>query len=316
MTIKRTFHSLEDITSQFNRLISSLEKLLKTIRPRSNVKNTRLGKIRRDLDKILELETPEITKLLEIIIKLNQINVIFDSSIEFKNEDIIRLIEGEYDLLNDDKVKSHDYVFEFITGARFALANEGSEKVSLSGRGDIKIGDDIAVECKNIRSLNNLVKNVDKGKYQIEKRVTNGEIKFGFIALDISNIFPTEKAQEFLQRIFDGFYSNHAKLKEFQRFDQEIVDSVLEDKNFQNIIQSYIMHEAETALYSALSLRYNMGGATLGIIFQVNKCFLIEGDEQYIPLPIRGMTYIINSRLSKDLQNNAAKYINLLAVGF
>ena len=53
MSLKRTFHSLEDITSRFDRLISSLEKLLKEIRPRSNVKNTRIGKIRRDLDKLL-----------------------------------------------------------------------------------------------------------------------------------------------------------------------------------------------------------------------------------------------------------------------
>ena len=215
---------------------------------------------------------------------------------------------------------SHDYVFEFITGVRFALANEESKKVSLSGRGDIKVGEDIAIECKNIRSLNNLVKNVDKGKCQIEKRVANAEVKFGFIALDISNIFPMEKAQEFLQKIFEEFYSNHAKLKEFQRFDQEVVDSVLEDKNFQNIIQSYIMHEAEAEaeaeLYSALPLRYNMGSVTLGIIFQVNKCFLIEEGEQYIPLPIRGMTYILNSSLSKDSQNDVAKYINRLAVGF
>lgn len=316
MSLKRTLHSLEEITRRFDSLISSLEKLLKAIRPRSNVKNTRIGKIRRDLDKLLELETPEMTKLLEITIKLNQINVIFDSGIEFKNEDIIRLIEGEYDLLNDDKVKSHDYVFEFITGVRFALANEESNRVSLSGRGDIKVGEDIAIECKNIRSLNNLVKNVDKGKCQIEKRVTNAEVKFGFIALDISNIFPMEKAQEFLQKIFEEFYSNHAKLKEFQRFDQEVIDSVLEDKNFQNIIQSYIMHEAEAALYSALPLTYNMGSVTLGIIFQVNKCFLIEEDEQYIPLPIRGMTYILNSSLSKDSQNDVAKYINRLAVGF
>ncbi|MCU1736895.1 MULTISPECIES: hypothetical protein [unclassified Pseudomonas] len=260
MSFKKTLHNLEDITSGFDRLIGNLEILLKEIRPRTNVKNTRIGHIRRDLDKIFELDIPEMTKLFEIIIKLNQLNVVFDNKIEFNKEDAIRLVEGKYDLINDDKVQSHDFVFEFLMGARFALANGGSNKVSLSGQGDITVEGEIAVECKNIRSLNNLVKNVDKAKDQIEERATKGEVKFGIIALDISNVYPMEKAQEFIQRIFEGFYRNHAKVKEFQRFDQDIIDSVLEDRNLQNIIQSYIMHEAESALYSALPLRYNMGG--------------------------------------------------------
>jgi len=316
MSFKRTSHNLEDLISKFDRLILSLERALKKIRPRSNVKNTRIGKIRRDLDRVLELEAVEQKKLFEIVIKLNQINVVFDSAIEFKSDDIIRLIEGEYDLLNDDQIKSHDYVFEFVTGVRFALATEGAQKVSLSGRGDVKVGEDIAIECKNIRSLNNLVKNVDKGKLQIEKRVASGEVGFGFIALDVSNIFPESKAQEFINKTFDEFYKNHARLKEFQCFDQEVIDSVLEDKNFQKIIQSYIMHEAETALYSALPLRYDMGGATLAIIFQVNKCFLIEDRGQHIPLPIRGMTYLVNGKLSGDSRSNVENYIKRLAVGF
>ena len=316
MSLKKTLHKLEDIISGFDRLIGNLEGLLKGIRPRTNVKNTRIGHIRRDLDKVFELDIPEMTKLFEIVIKLNQLNIVFDSKIEFNKEDIIRLVEGKYDLINDDKVQSHDFVFEFLTGARFALANVGSKKVSLSGQGDITVGGEIAIECKNIRSINNLVKNVGKAKDQIEERAAKGEVRFGFIALDISNVYPMEKTQEFLQRIFEDFYKNHAKIKNFQRFDQGVIDSVLEDGNFQKIIQSYIMHEAESALYSALPLSYNMGRVTLGIIFQVNKCFVVSDGERYVPVPIRGMSYILNDGLSEDTSTNVKKYIHSLAVGF
>lgn len=316
MSFRRTPHQLDNITTIFDKFIGNLEDLLKKIRPRTNVKNTRIGRIRRDLDRILELDTPEMTKLFEIVIKLNQLNVIFDNDIRFNDEDIIRLVEGDYDLINDDKIKTHDYVFEFLMGVRFALANDNGRNVSLSGQGDITIGGEIAIECKNIRSASNLLKNVDKAKKQIEERVTRNEVQYGFIALDISNIFPTEKSQDFLQKIFEDFYNNHAKLKEFQRFDQNIVDSVLEDRNFQKIIQSYIMHEAETALYSALPFRYKMGSVTLGVTFQVNKCFVISDSGLDIPLPIRGMTYKLNDRLSKDSHDKIEQYIQRLAVGF
>lgn len=316
MNLKKTLHNLGNITSEFDRLIGRLASLLKEIRPRTNVNNTRIGHIRRDIDKAFELGIPEMTKLFEIVIKLNQLNVVFDKNIEFNKEDVIRIVEGKYDLINDDKVQSHDFVFEFLMGARFALANSGSSKVSLSGQGDVTVGEELAVECKNIRSLNNLVKNVDKAKYQIEGRVAKGEVKFGIIALDISNIYPMEKAQEFLQRVFEDFYRSHVKVNEFQRFDQSVVDSVLEDRNFQNIIQSYIMHEAESALYSALPLRYSMGEVVLGVIFQINKCFVISDSERYIPIPIRGMTYLLNDRLSESSHKKIKEYIHSLAVGF
>lgn len=316
MSSINTTHSLDNLISDFDKLISNLEQQLKVIRPRANVKNTRIGHIRRDLDKIFELDIIEMTKLFEVVIKLNQLNIIFDKKIEFNKEDVVKFIEGKYELLSDDEVQSNDFVFEFVMGARFALAGGTSKKVSLAGQGDVTVGGEIAVECKNIRGLNNLVKNVDKARDQIEKRVAKGDIKFGFIALDISNIFPMEKAQDFIQEMFEDFYQNHSKLKEFQSFDQDVIDSVLEDRNFQNIVQSYIMHEAETALYSALPLRYDTRENVIGILFQVNKCFVVQYSEQYVPIPIRGMTYLLNPRLPENVSTNVKNYIHSLAVGF
>jgi len=316
MSFKNTIHNLDDLICDFDRLIFNLEKILNVIRPSTNIKNTRIGHIRRDLDKIFELDILKMTKLLEIVIKLNQLNIIFDNKIEFNKNDVLRLIEGKYDLSSDDEIKSHDFVFEFLMGARFSLASGDSKKVSLAGQGDVTVGEEIAVECKNIRGLNNLVKNVDKAKKQVETRVAKNEVKYGFIALDISNIFPTEKTQSFIQSVFENFYQNHAKLKVFQRFDQSVIDSVLEDRNFQKLAQSYIMHEADTALYSALPLRYDMGKQVFGIMFQVNRCFFIQYNEQYIPIPTRGMTYLLNSRLPEKSYKIIQDYIHSLAVGF
>ncbi|MHC0520547.1 hypothetical protein [Vibrio harveyi] len=316
MSTVKTSHNLVGLIDEFDLLISNLEEWLKKVRPRTNVLNTRFGHLRRDLDSFFELEPLEMAKLSEIIIKLNQLNVIFDNGIKFNEEDILKFIEGKYDLANDDKEKYHDFVFEFLMGVRFVLALRESGRVSLSGQGDVTIANEIAIECKNIRSAKNLVKNVDKAKDQIEKRVTKEEAKFGFIALDISNIFPMEKAQNFVQEMFDTFAENHAKLKTFQRFDQSIIDSVLDDRNFQNLIQSYIMHEAETSLYSALPLRYAMGNSVFGIMFQVNKCFVITYEEQYVPIPTRGMTYLLNPALTDKSYKRVQQFIHGLAVGF
>lgn len=316
MSTVKTSHNIDELIIEFDRLISNIEKWLKKIRPRTNVMNTRFGNLRRDLENILELKPVEMAKLLEIVIKHNQLNVIFDNGIDFNDDDILKIIEGKYDLSQDEKEKYHDFVFEFVMGVRFVLAISDSDKVNLSGRGDVTIGNNIAIECKNIRSLKNLVKNVDKAKDQIEKRVAMNEVKFGFVALDISNIFPMEKAQSFVQRIFEVFAQNHARLKDFQRFDQSVIDSVLEDVNFQKLIQSYIMHEAETSLYSALSLRYAMGSCVFGIIFQINQCFVVKYEGLYLPVPTRGMTYILNTDLSGEGYKKVQEYIHGLAVGF
>lgn len=316
MSTVQTSHSIDDLISEFDRLILNLAQWLKKIRPRTNVMNTRFGHLRRELNNILELEPLEMGKLFEIVIKLNQLNIIFDKGIEFNEDDILRFIEGKYDLSQDDKEKYHDFVFEFIMGVRFVLVVSDSNKVNLSGQGDVTINNEIAIECKNIRSLKNLVKNVDKAKDQIEKRAAKNEVKYGFIALDISNIFPMEKAQNFVQRMFGEFAQNHAKLKEFQRFDQSVIDCVLDDKNFQDLIQSYIMHEAESLLYSALSLRYVMGNSVFGIMYQVNKCFVVQYEGLWLPIPTRGMTYILNSGLSENGYQKVERFIHRLAVGF
>ncbi|ENO1794304.1 MULTISPECIES: hypothetical protein [Vibrio] len=316
MSSVKTSHSVDDLITEFDRLILNFEQWLKKIRPRTNVMNTRFGHLRRELDKFFDLEPIEMAKLSEIILKLNQLNVIFDNGIDFNEEDILRFIEGRYDLASDDKEKYHDFVFEFLMGVRFVLATLDSDKVSLSGQGDVTINDSIAIECKNIRSLNNLVKNVDKAKSQVEKRVAQNEVNFGFIALDISNIFPMEKVQSYLQNMFEEFAENHDKLKKFQQFDQSVVDSVLDDINFQQLVQSYIMHQAETSLYSALSLRYSMGSSVYGIMFQVNKCFVVQYEDLYLPIPTRGMTYILNPRLPEKASSVVQGYIHKLAVGF
>lgn len=113
MTSINTTHSLENLISSFDSLISNLQKLLKENSPRTNVNNTRIGHIRRDLNKVFELDVPEMTKLFELVIKLNQLNVIFDKEIEFNNKDLIKLVEGKYDLLTDDEIKSHDFLLSF-----------------------------------------------------------------------------------------------------------------------------------------------------------------------------------------------------------
>jgi len=314
VSVVQSSHSIDVLKKEFDELLEYLASLLKKENSNTNILNTKLGSIRKDLDDFENLSSYDQTKLVEIVIKYNQVNHIFNNDIDFNAKDLLKIIKGKHEYNLDSNAQYNDFIFEISMATRFLLSTQSNAHINLDGDCDV-IVDNMAIECKYIHSRKNLMKNISKAKEQIEKRVRDEQAKFGLIALDLTHICPIDKINAFVKSTFNLFAPNHEKIILKQRMDKGVVESVIDDKNFSKIIQSYVMHEVETALYSELKFDYDMGERTLGIIFQINNSFCVEYKGQIVPIPGRGLTYRLNSRLSKDHYIMIEEYVHKLAVG-
>lgn len=309
-------HELSQVKGQFDILLSNLAEVLKEVRPRTNILNTKLGKIKKDLENIEQLDKYATAKVSEIVVKFNAINYIFENNIEFNKKDLVKIIEGKHNYELDSNEGYNDSFFELSMALRFLLASkETKPRINLDGECDIIVNDKLAIECKYIHSLSNIVKNIKKANNQIDKRIQNGQAKIGFIALDLSHICPRDKVQEFAEYTFNRFLENYQYLEKKRKMSGDILGQVLVDNNFNKIISCYIMSEIETALYGELGFSYDMGPNTSAIIFQSINSFCFEHEGRIRPITSRGMTYFLNRNLSHESTNTVKTYIHSLAVG-
>lgn len=316
MSEVKTSNSLDDIKSNFDILLNNLKKVLDEVRPRTNIYNTKLGKIKKDLSEIEKLDAESMAKVSELVSKYNSINAIFSENIEFNKNDFVKIIEGKADYAIDSNESYNDYFFELSMATRFFEAfRDENVKINLNGVCDVIVNDSIAIECKYIHSISNTMKNIKKAKKQIEKRVEDGQAQIGFIALDLSHICPRGKVNEFAKFTFDRFVENYETLEKRGQIKDININKILRDNNFSKLISSYIMHEIETALYSELGFSYDLGKDVLAIIFQTMNSFAFEYQDKVQPLVTRGMTYFINQNLNEDRYLEVRKLIHTLAVG-
>lgn len=314
----KTSHNIEVAQADFDRLLENLAKILKEVRPRANILNTKLGKVRKDLSNIDKLDNDSLAKVTEITVKYNAINNLFLHNVDYSKKDLAKIIEGKSNYEQDSNEGYNDYFFELSMGVRFLLAfknKDANTKINLDGVCDVIVNDSIAIECKYIHSASNLVKNIQKAKNQIEQRVSDGQAKLGFIALDLSNICPRERVKEFANYTLNRFIENYEILKSKGHIQGDILEQILKDNNFYKIISNYIMVEVETSLYSELGFSYEMGSNTKAIIFQSINSFAFEYKGTVRPITTRGMTYFLNTHLSNDEALNIQKMIHSLAVG-
>jgi hypothetical protein len=295
---------------------------IKEVRPRTNILNTKLGKIKHDLSDIENQDNDSLAKIIEIVIKYNSINNIFTHNITYNKNDLIKIIEGKPDYAQDSNEGYNDHFFELSMAVRFLLSLKNSDKnsnakINLDGVCDIIINDLIAIECKYIHSTSNIIKNIQKAKNQIDKRIADNQAKYGFIALDLSHICPKEKFKEFANYTLNKFIESYEILRTKGHIQGGILKNILDDRNFLKIISSYIMMVVETTLYSELGFSYDLGGNVIAIIFQSNNSFVFEYKDEVYPVPTRGMTYFLNPKLR--LTNNKVveieRFIHSLAVG-
>jgi hypothetical protein len=309
-------HSMDSVKGEFHLLLENLDGVLKRNRPRTKILSTRLGKLQKELESFHDRDRASQAKIADMVMKYNFINKLFGSKIEYKEEDLVKVIEGSLDFSEDSNERYNDTIFELSMGIRFLLSQGGdNHRINLRGTCDVVINDSIAIECKCIHSAANMLKNIKKANEQINQRVADKEAKCGFIALDLSNIFPRDKVLIFAERTFNRFARNYEHLQNLGREFADPLGGVLKDKNLHNIISGAIMHEVETTFHSEVREPYGMGPNTLAIIIQSSNTFCFARNGQAAPMPTRGMTYVFNPGLSSELKLKVKQMLHNLAVG-
>jgi hypothetical protein len=108
-------------------------------------------------------------------------------------EQVKKVISGQELRANVEKDQARDFLFELSTAARFLRAGYS---VSLSGVCDIVVdlpdGTLLFVECKRVKSIKKLSKNMKTAAQQLDKRIKNsGSYKnIGIIAVNITDLLP------------------------------------------------------------------------------------------------------------------------------
>lgn len=309
--------SLEIIELKFDKLLNYISDILKEVRPRTNILNTRLGKIKKKLSNIGNLDVQSISEITMMVSKYNSIIELFEGNIKYEKNNLIKLIEGGDNYSQDSNEKYNDCLFELSMGVRFAKAFKGyAAKINMDGDCDVIIEDTIAIECKYIHSTSGILNNVRKAKKQIEKRVSDGQAKFGLIAIDLSNVVSKDKINEFIKFTFDRYIENYKLLSDKGVLKGDVVENVMTDRNLPKIIQTYISSEVETVFYSNVGFDYDFGNDVRGILFQAMNSYPFECNSIIKPVVMRGMNYFIDKKLNDDEYSFVKKLIHQLAVGF
>ncbi|SEL57572.1 hypothetical protein [Acinetobacter sp. DSM 11652] len=321
-----TEFSFENLVESYNQLLTNIQLFLQKNQKNLQVSSTKLGTYKKKLENILELDNEEIANLIGIVNKYLQLNFFLQDdtpNLKFNKEDFIKAIKGQ-SVLQDTDETYNNFFFELSLGSRFIKKYKTSIEINLDSICDIIIDNKIAIECKYIHSEKKISDNISYAIDQINKRIESNLAEFGFIAIDLSHIIDKNKIRRFAKGIFNDFLSNYETLEEKSCFSYDIKEngienSLLKDKNFIQIIQSYINHELEKVFYSSLEnkilSKINNNQSIKAVIFQINESFCFENNSQLFPIPMRAMNYYINQSQSEEEYKLTQQYLHTLAVG-
>ncbi|WP_064435757.1 hypothetical protein [Pseudoalteromonas neustonica] len=309
-----TFESLKE---SFNSLLNNLEKVVQEEEKGFDIRRTKMWKIKKDLDNFQALKYENQLYLIKLIYKYNQINQMFISNIKIKYEikDLIEIIGGSYCQDSDSKHKYNHYLFEFTTALSFALGLEETKSISMIGKSDLIIDEKIAIECKYISSKNKLKTRFSEASKQINTRVDDKEAKFGFVAMNVSELINQDKLLSFTDFLVKRFIQNYQLM--YKKVDDPlaILKCIASDKNFEKIVSSYLTSEMEAVIYSKMPAPIKMADNVKGIIFVSQTQIDIYNEDDFLPINIRGRTYHFNNDLSQEEHKKYAEMIHKLAVG-
>lgn len=312
-----TEYNLDDIIKSIAKLITNLEEVFLEENKKVNVKSSRLGMLYKALKNIENYNPTQISKLIEIAIKYNAANVIFDNGIQFNAEGIYPIIVGGFDLDSDTDGAYNDFLFEFSFAARFIekLLPLG-KKIKMETVCDIILDDQIAIECKYIHSKNSLKGNVRTAVSQINKRIEANLAKSGFIALDLTNLIDFDEVNIFVQDLFSRYVKGVEILRDNKKINAEIIHMVITNRSFTNIIAMYVSNMLEVLLFSEIGFEYDLTPNTRFVFIQANFVFTLEHEGNVAPLPIRSATYFVDKSLPVEVYNNCCLYAKSLASGY
>lgn len=313
---KKEIHELSALTKEFNDFFSNFENYISEKKLPIDLLNTKLGKIKKDLQKINDISDEKLTRLANLIHKYCSLKGIFSNQYLLKDENLKKIIKGRHDYKEDMDEEYNNYLFELSTACRFSRSIKITYKedleVDLSTICDIVFNKSLAIECKYIHSQLQVLNNFKEAKKQIETRVKKNIAINGFIALDISNILPQKKINEFIKNICDIFTENYELLKD----KIDIYEGVAGNKHLLEIISLYIAHESEVLMYGKNLNSADQGKEVLAILYQSINTFIYHYERERIPITTRSTGFFINKELDNDLIYYTDLLIKNSEIGF
>ncbi|MDM1784466.1 hypothetical protein [Acinetobacter bereziniae] len=321
-------HSLDDLKLRFSKLIKELQFFFDKNKINIDICKTKLATYQKKLNDP-NLSMKESMDLYLLVIKYLQLEELVYSEnpkIIFDAKDLEKAICGTSDL-NDSIDKYNGFFYELLTASKFIKQNKDIE-INLSTICDIIVDKKWAIECKYVFSEKKLSKNISEAIDQISDRIKNKSAEKGIVALDLSNLIDKDEIENFSIQVFEKFIVQQDILNKngyfYNKF-QEPINLLKENKNFRNIIQSYIQNELETVFYKSLKTevvkKLNENNEVKAIIYQCYIGILFEYKSEKensiepLPLPIRAMTFFINPKLSESEKLEFCEEIKDLAVG-
>ncbi|ENQ5030582.1 hypothetical protein ACEPBM_003532 [Vibrio cholerae] len=301
MTFISNTKNIDSIKEEYSVFLNLLEPIIKKIRRRSDLRNTKLWAIKRNLDKFDELSIEQQNKLVSIVVKYVLVNNILNPvhEIEITNKEVLNLItQGFY--FDDSDQKYNDYFFELIVASRF-LNEKKPSKINLGTICDVIIDNELAIECKYIHKKENLYHNIEYAMKQVDNRVESNLAQYGFVALDISNVIDFEAEREFARVHFNRFYDDNRYGKDFV--------GILNLEGFKVPVKERFLSAARDVFLSAIEghcLDKDIRENTRAILIQINTSFSVETPSEIIPVPFRFLDHYINPNLD-SLESNKIK---------
>lgn len=212
--------------------------------------------------------------------------------------------DGNLPVEQDGKQKYNRELFEFSMAARFAtyfshlVTNDNEKIINISDDCDVIVQNEIGIECKYINSLSKVRERLFEGVKQINQRVLNSKIKYGFVALDLS----------FLLNNFNGIMDLQ---QDFQDVDQMLITV---RQQYQNLIIQE-MRKIILKFINELWKKEEIEIKPSAILFQSYNYTFIEHEDKLIPVFYRILDYVINPETSEENISDTQEIIRNLATG-
>lgn len=209
-------------------------------------------------------------------------------------------------LLHQDSEQEYNReLFEFSMAARFSkiISNDKTvRKINISDICDVIIDDEIGVECKYVTSKNKIKERLLDGISQINKRIINNSLKYGLVALDLSNILNNIDGINGLMDIKKKFNNKEEMLKTIS-------------KQYQKMITHLMREEIKRYIIETWNGNNDINIKPDAILFQSYNYTFIELDEEMIPVFYRTLDFCINPNISKGKSDYVKSIIEKLATG-
>ncbi|MFC5694889.1 hypothetical protein ACFPU0_04860 [Pseudomonas sp. GCM10022186] len=313
--------------SEIDELLSSYEALLEYFAG-LGVKDIASTKLQR-IHSIIKERGMDGSDYCRYLIEANRFKrvrgIIEDSEVNLSVNDLKKMLKGS-EIAPFYSDESEDAFFEFDFAARlhkltsFRTIDIGSK---IDGtETDVIFNKETAIECKKVHSVKSFRRNFRTANKQIVTRIARDDsVKNGLIAFELTNVFDHQGFREIARNTIPLFYEGYRKLGFGQ--EEALLKLAEDDKNFRGALQNIscaILEFSFHSMFDGRSQDCKMDDDVMGVIYQAETYFSLDGEGHQIPISMRCATYLENESFKNRagfeyIGSDVGAFMRSLAVG-